>query len=68
MTMATAVKARVPMMVEKIPPVRPICRGESRKKFRLRRGKPSLNTWNRIQIITARVEKAAAHINPLANP
>jgi hypothetical protein len=39
--MATAVSAAVPMMVEKIPPSRPIFLGESRKKWSWRTGNPS---------------------------
>jgi hypothetical protein len=40
--MATPVKAKVPMMVEKMPPSRPIFFGELRKKWRFRTGRPSL--------------------------
>ena len=39
MRMATAVRAKVPTIVGKIPPSRPISLGESRKKWRLRDGK-----------------------------
>jgi hypothetical protein len=38
---ATRISAKVPMIVEKIPPSRPILLGESRKNWRLRMGSPS---------------------------
>jgi hypothetical protein len=63
---ATPVKAIVPMMVEKIPPSRPILFGDSRKKLRWRTGNPSLRIWKRIKIITAMVDRAAVQIKNLA--
>jgi hypothetical protein len=65
---ATAVKAAVPMMMEKMPPSRPICLGESRKKLRWRTGNPSFRVWKRIKIITPIVDSAAIQIRNLAMP
>src|SRR4030043_2181632 len=48
--MATPVRATVPMMVEKIPPSRPILLGDSRKKREGRAANPSLKIWERIKI------------------
>jgi hypothetical protein len=63
---ATTVKPRVPMMVEKIPPSRPMLLGESRKNRRCRTGSPSFRIWKRIRIITLIVERAATQIRVFA--
>jgi hypothetical protein len=66
--MATPVKAMVPMMVEKMPPSRPIFFGNSRKKRRWRTGSPSLKIWKRIKIITAMVDIAPIQMRVFAIP
>jgi hypothetical protein len=66
--MATPVKAMVPMMVEKMPPSRPIFFGNSRKKRRWRTGSPSLKIWKRIKIITAMVDIAPIQMRIFAMP
>jgi hypothetical protein len=64
--MATPVKTIVPIMVEKIPPSRPIFFGESRKKRRWRAGNPSFKIWRRIKIITAMVDRPAIQMRIFA--
>jgi hypothetical protein len=63
---ATTVNATVPMMVEKIPPSRPMLLGESRKNRRWRTGSPSFKIWKRIRIITPMVERAATQMRVFA--
>jgi hypothetical protein len=63
---ATIVRYKVPMMVEKMPPSLPILLGESRKKRRCRIGRPSFRIWKRMRIITATVERAAIQMRTFA--
>jgi hypothetical protein len=63
---ATTVNATVPMMVEKIPPSRPMLLGESRKNRRWRTGSPSFKIWKRIRIITPMVDRAATQMRVFA--
>jgi hypothetical protein len=63
---ATVVRARVPIMVDKMPPSRPILLGDSRKKRRCKIGRPSLKIWKRMRTITTMVERAAIHIRIFA--
>jgi hypothetical protein len=55
---ATTVNAKVPMMVDKMPPSRPMLFGDSVKKLSLRTGNPSFRIWKRIKIINAMVDRA----------